>query len=152
MEQWQKRALLGLDVLRSHELTDPERTAAIGYCFGGATAMQMAYSGADLDGVVSFHGSLPPPQEGQTVDIKGKIFVAHGKADPFIPVERITAFQEALESAGVDWQMTYYAGAKHSFTNPEADTYGVDGLGYDEKADRRSWQQMQQFFAEVFAQ
>lgn len=152
VEAWQKRALLGLDILKKHELVDTDYTAAIGYCFGGATVMQMAYAGADLDGVVSFHGSLPPATEAQQKNIKTSILVAHGEADGFVPPERIAAFKQALDAADVDWQMMTYGGVKHSFTNPGADEYGIDGVKYDEKADERSWALMQSFLDEVFSE
>jgi dienelactone hydrolase len=152
VDAWQKRALLGLDVLRKHELVSPDHVAAIGYCFGGATVMQMAYAGADLDGVVSFHGSLPPATEEQQKNIKAKILVAHGEADGFVPAERVLAFKEALDAAGADWQLVGYGGARHGFTNPSAGSYGVDGVAYDEKADQRSWVLMQSFFDEIFAE
>ncbi len=148
--KWQQRALLGLHILRKHEFVDPTRTAAIGYCFGGATVMQMAYSGADLKGVVSFHGSLPVPAEQQARDVKASILIAHGNLDAYVPEERISQFQNALEAAKIDWQMVRYGGAKHSFTVPDADKRGIDKLAYDEKADRRSWHLMQQFFNEIF--
>lgn len=151
MDVWQKRALLGLDLLRKHELVSPDHLAAIGYCFGGATVMQMAYAGADLDGVVSFHGSLPPATEEQRKNIKSKILIAHGNADGFVPAERVAAFKDALENAGVDWQMMIYSGARHGFTNPDAGKYGLEGIAYDEKADQRSWALMQSFFEEIFA-
>ena len=150
IEHWQRRALLGLEQLRKHELVDDSRVAAIGYCFGGATVMQMAYSGADLQGVVSFHGSLPVPDEEQAKNIKARVLVAHGEADGFIPGERIGRFKAALSQAQVDWQMLIYGGARHGFTNPGAGRYGLDGVRYDEKADRRSWLAMQQFFNEMF--
>ncbi len=147
---WQKRAQLGLDILQKHELVDNTRSAAIGYCFGGATVMQMAYTGADLDGVVSFHGSLPVAENLPVGHIKAKILVAHGNADPFVPAQRIVDFQAALEKAGADWQMISYGGVRHSFTNPDADKHGIDGLRYDKDADRRSWQHMQVFLKELF--
>lgn len=149
-EHWQRRAKLGLDQLRRHALVDETRMAAIGYCFGGATVMQLAYSGADLDGVVSFHGSLPVASEEQAKNIKAHVLVAHGEADGFIPAERIGRFKAALDGANVDWQMLTYGGARHGFTNPGAARYGLDGVRYDEKADRRSWMAMQQFFDEIF--
>ncbi len=150
IEQWQRRALLGVELLRKHELVDHTRLAAIGYCFGGATAMQLAYSGAELNGVVSFHGSLPVPSEKQASNIRASVLVAHGDADSFIPAERIGRFKAALDGADVDWQMLIYGGARHGFTNPDAGRYGLDGVRYDEKADRRSWAAMQQFFHEIF--
>jgi dienelactone hydrolase len=150
IEGWQRRALLGLAQLRADELVDPERVAAIGYCFGGATVMQLAYTGADLDGVVSFHGSLPPATPEQAAKIRARVLVAHGEADSFIPAERITQFKQALSEAGVDWEMDVYGGARHGFTNPGADKHGMDNLKYDPVADRRSWSRMQDFFAEIF--
>lgn len=152
VESWQKRALLGLDILKKHELVDMDYTAAVGYCFGGATVMQMAYAGADLDGVVSFHGSLPPATEAQQKNIKASVLVAHGEADGFVPPERIAAFKQALDAANADWQMVTYGGARHAFTNPGADDYGMDGLKYDEKADDRSWAFMQLFLDEAFSE
>lgn len=149
---WQKRAQLGLDILKGHELVHPEYTAAIGYCFGGATVMQLAYAGADLDGVVSFHGSLPPATEAQQKNIKAAVLVAHGEDDGFIPQERVLAFKQALDGAGADWQMVTYGGARHGFTNPGADAYGIDGVKYDEKADNRSWTLMQSFLDEIFSE
>ncbi len=150
IEHGQRRALLGLEQLRKHELVDDARVAAIGYCFGGATVMQMAYSGADLKGVVSFHGSLPVANDEQAKKIQASVLVAHGEADGFIPAERIGRFKAALSAANVDWQMLIYGGARHGFTNPGASRYGLDGVRYDEKADRRSWLAMQQFFDEIF--
>lgn len=148
---WRERARIALDVLAGHGLVDSAKKAAIGYCFGGSTVMQMTYVGADLAGVVSFHGSLPVPTSEEAKNIKSKILIAHGNADPFIPQERILKFKNALEHAGVDWQMVYYAGAKHAFTNPDADAYGVDGVSYNKNADLRSWVLMRQFLDELFA-
>lgn len=151
IDAWQKRARRGLDVLRKHELTRADDVAAVGYCFGGATVMQLAYSGSDIDGVVSFHGSLPVASEAQAKAIRTRVMVAHGYADSFIPEERIAGFKKALDNAGVDWQFNTYSGAKHGFTNPDAGLYGVGALAYDASADKRSWQQMQNFLEEIFA-
>jgi dienelactone hydrolase len=148
--RWQRRALVGLKALREQETVDAERIAAIGYCFGGATVMQMAYSGADLDGVVSFHGSLPIPSEEQGKEIRSKILVAHGSRDSFVPSERVLEFQAALDRARADWEMDIYAGARHGFTNPDAGKYGIDNVRYDADADRRSWDRMLRFFDEIF--
>lgn len=150
-ENWQKRALAGYEILRNHELVDPSQTAAIGYCFGGSTVLQLAYSGTDLKAVVSFHGALPTPTEEQAEQIKARILVCHGAADGFISEESIQAFRQGLEKANVDWEMIYYAGARHSFTNKGADERGIDGLRYNAKADRRSWRQMKILFDDVFA-
>ncbi len=148
---WQRRAMAGLDALKASDKVDTDKLAAIGYCFGGATVMQLAYAGADLDGVVSFHGSLPPATSEQQKNIKTSVLVAHGEKDPMVPPERVGAFRQALDAAGADWEMVIYAGAKHGFTNPGADEYGIDGIAYDPKADARSWKLMQDFLAEVVA-
>ena len=150
IDLWQRRANLALEQLRSHPNVESTKLAAIGYCFGGATVMQMAYLGADLDGVVSFHGSLPPATPEQAAKVKARVLIAHGDDDGFIPPERIAAFKKALSGAGVDWEMDIYAGARHGFTNPYADGYGLDGVAYHEQADRRSWSRMRAFFEELF--
>jgi dienelactone hydrolase len=151
VDSWQKRAQLGLDQLKASELVDSSKLAAIGYCFGGATVMQLAYSGADIDGVVSFHGSLPPATPEQAGKIKSSVLIAHGDADPFIPAERVTAFKKALSDANVDWEMDIYNGARHGFTNPGAGDFGMEALAYNEKADQRSWNRMKAFFNEIFS-
>ncbi|MBF0284670.1 MAG: dienelactone hydrolase family protein [Magnetococcales bacterium] len=150
-EMWQRRAVLALDQLKKAPTVDSSRMAAIGYCFGGATVMQLAYAGAEVKGVVSFHGSMPLATAEQTAKIKGKVMIAHGYADAFIPAERVTAFQQALDLGGVDWRMLTLGGAVHGFTNPEAAKAGMEGMRYDEKADQRSWRAMQDFFNEIFA-
>ena len=149
VDQWRDRAMKGLELLRAEERVDASRLAAIGYCFGGATVMQLAYAGADVDGVVSFHGSLPPAPDEALDDIKASILAAHGSQDSFVPAERVAAFQAQLDKANADWQLHVYAGARHGFTNPDAGDYGLDGLRYDAEADRRSWASMQSFFDEV---
>lgn len=151
VDQWQARALAGLDVLKQHERVDPERLAAVGYCFGGATVMQMAYAGADLDGVVSFHGSLPPATEEQQKQIRSSVLVAHGSADSFVPPERVQAFQQALDAAGADWRMITYGGVRHGFTNPSAGDYGIENLAYDAQADEDSWAEMKSFLSSVLS-
>jgi dienelactone hydrolase len=149
---WQERANAGLEILRKDPRVDPERIAAIGYCFGGATVQQMAYSGADLRGVVSFHGSLLPVQEDQVKQVKAKILILHGASDPLIEEEQIQTYVSAMEASGLDWQMVFYGGAKHSFTNPDADKAGMDALGYSASADARSWAHMKIFFEEVISE
>jgi dienelactone hydrolase len=143
------RAKAGLDWLRQHELTDPQRIAAIGYCFGGTTVLEMARSGAALAGVVSFHGGLDSPTPADARNIKGKVLVLHGADDPLVPAAEIAAFQDEMRQAKVDWQMVYYGGAVHSFTNPEAGNDPAKGVAYNEAADRRSWAAMKTFLAEA---
>jgi dienelactone hydrolase len=149
VDAWRARALAGLDVLKSNERVDTDKLAAIGYCFGGATVMQMAYADADLDAVVSFHGSLPPAPEG--AEIKSSILAAHGAADSFVPPEKVNAFEQSLDALGADWQLVAYGGARHAFTNPGAGEYGMDTHKYDPNADRRSWALMQSFLDEAFS-
>ena len=151
VDAWQQRALAGLNVLKQQEQCDTTRIAAMGYCFGGSTALQMAYTGADLKGVVTFHGALPIPDESQAKAIKARILVCHGSADRFIPQDVIEKFQHMLDQAGADWTMVYYAGARHSFTDPDADKHNVDGMKYQKAADERSWKEMQEFYKEIFA-
>jgi dienelactone hydrolase len=147
---WQQRALAGLKALKKEARTDPGRIAAIGYCFGGSTVQQLAYSGADIKGVVSFHGSLVLPPAEQASKVKAKILICHGAADPFTKPESVAEYMTAMEKAGLDWQLNVYGGAKHSFTNPDADKTGIAGLGYSKSADQRSWAAMQLFFREIF--
>ena len=148
---WRQRALAGLNILRNQPNTDPNKIAAIGYCFGGSTVQQLAYSGADIKGIVSFHGSLLPPPASAARQIKAKFLICHGAADPFTKPEMIPAYISAMNASGIDWQMVIYGHAKHSFTNPGADKYGMPQLGYNRQADLRSWQAMKQFFNEIFS-
>jgi dienelactone hydrolase len=151
-----ERAKAGLDQLLATGLVDASRVAAIGYCFGGATVQALAWSGAPLAGIVSFHGSLIPPSADAVARTKAKILICHGAVDPFEKKEDIDAFKKALDDGKLDYQFISYAGAIHAFTNPEADevakTAGLVGsIGYNAAADRRSWQHMRDFFAEIFA-
>ena len=145
-----QRAAAGLEILRKNERVDPTKIAAIGYCFGGTTVLELAYSGADIGGVVSFHGGLTAPKAEDMSRIKAKILVLHGANDAFVPPDKIAAFQEGVGKAGADWQMIYYGGAVHSFTNPAADKKNINGLAYSPSADERSWKHMQLFFNEIF--
>ncbi|MGD9087697.1 MAG: dienelactone hydrolase family protein [Desulfobacterales bacterium] len=145
-----QRARAGLEILRQNEHVDTAKIAAIGYCFGGTTVLELAYSGADIAGVVSFHGGLTAPRPGDMSRITAKILVLHGADDAFIPPEKIAAFQDGVTKAGADWQMIYYGGAVHSFTNPAADKKNINGLAYSPSADERSWKHMQLFFDDIF--
>ncbi len=149
-KKMRERANAGLEILRKNDLTDPKRIAAMGYCFGGTTVLELARSGASLNGVVSFHGGLDTPNPGDAKNIKGSVLVLHGADDPFQPREKVEAFQDEMEKAGVDWQMNIYGGAEHAFTNPEANSFGIKGVAYNEKADKRSWEAMKIFFREIF--
>lgn len=142
------RVTAGLDVLRSQPNVDRNRIAAIGFCFGGTTVLQLAYSGADIRGVVSFHGGLVSASDADGKNIKAKILVLHGADDPFIPAEEITKFQDSLRKAKADWQMIYYGGAVHSFTNPAAKGE-IPGAQYNPAAAARSRSHMVAFFDEI---
>ena len=147
--EWLARANAGLKILRDHPMVDGKNLAALGYCFGGSTALALANAGADIKAAVSFHGALPIPAD----DIKGvkaKILICHGAADSFIKEETILKVRGAYDKAGVDYQMIYYGGAVHSFTVPGADSKKLDGIRYDAAADRRSWAAMRSLFNEVF--
>jgi dienelactone hydrolase len=148
---FRRRLLLGLEELRRQPGVDPSRIAGIGYCFGGTGALELARTGADLRGVVSFHGGLDSPNPEDGKKIKAKVLVLHGAADPFVPQKDIEAFKKELDDAKVDWQMVYYAGAVHAFTQKEAGNDPSKGAAYDARADRRSWSALRTFFDEVLA-
>jgi dienelactone hydrolase len=143
------RASAGLDVLRRHPMVDASRLAAIGYCFGGTTVLELARGGADLRAIVSFHGGLDTPTPEDAKNIRGKVLALHGGDDPFVPPAQVAAFQDEMRKGGADWQMVVYGGAVHSFTNPDSGNDNSKGLAYNEKADRRSWEAMKAFFLET---
>lgn len=147
---WRQRAALGLNKLKAHDKVNPEQLAAVGYCFGGATVVQMAYAGADLDAVVSFHGSLPAAKEADDGNIKASILAFHGNADSFTPKENVDAFEAGLQRAGADWQLLVFGGVRHAFTNPDAARYGIDNLKYDANADALSWTYTLSYFDKLF--
>ncbi|HEX8313270.1 MAG TPA: dienelactone hydrolase family protein [Chthoniobacteraceae bacterium] len=146
-----ERAKAGLDQLKKHPMVDSSKLAAIGFCFGGTTALELARSGAEIAGAVSFHGSLDSPNPADGKNIKAKLLILHGADDPFVKQEDLAAFQKELRDARVDWQMIYYGDAVHSFTQKKAGTDKSKGAAYQEAAARRSWQAMQVFFNEIFA-
>jgi len=145
-----ERVTAALDVLRKHELCDPRRIAAIGYCFGGTCVLELARSGAEIAGVVSFHGGLSTLNPADAKNIKCKVLVCHGGNDTFESPEEVAAFQKEMRESNVDWQMNVYGGAVHGFTNPGAGKFGIPGVGYNERADIRSWEAMRLFFGEIF--
>ncbi len=149
VSRWRERAAAGLEVLRQQPQSDSKRIAAIGYCFGGATVQQLAYTGADLRGVVSFHGQPIPPEEGAAERVKASILICHGAADPFIGPEKIQAYLTSMEATGLQYMLVAYSGAKHGFTNPDADKKGMAALGYNRSADAHSWAHMKLFFEEA---
>src|SRR5262245_48296786 len=144
------RASAALTVLESQSQTDSSRLAAIGYCFGGTTALELARSGADIKAVVGFHSGLGTARPADAKNIKGKVLVQIGADDPIIPNEQRVAFEKEMTAAGVDWRMNLYGGAGHSFTNPMVNALNRPGFKYHEPSDQRSWRAMLDLLGEVF--
>jgi dienelactone hydrolase len=138
----------GLDVLRREKNVDDDKLAAIGFCFGGTAVLQLAYAGVPLKAAVTFHAGLVVPDEKQALKIRAPILILHGAEDTFVKPETIDGLRKALDAVKVDWYMGTYANAVHAFSNPDAGSFKVPGMGYNEKAARRSWDEMQRFFAE----
>ncbi len=153
MNLGQARFEAAMEVLTNHATTDPERLAAIGYCFGGAVVLHMARRGLDLDGVVSFHGALNTEEPAQSGAVTARILVLHGADDAFIPQDVVDGFKQEMDDAGATYEFIAYPGATHSFTNPEADSLGAAfemPVAYNAEADAQSWEAMQNFFKTVF--
>lgn len=144
-----ERAKAGLAEFEKSDLVDTKRVAAIGYCFGGTTVIELARSGAELSGVVSFHGGLDSPTPADGKNIKCPVLVCHGADDPFEKAEDLAAFENEMRDAKVDWRLIKYGGAVHSFTQPNPG-FVNPGAQYNEKADKRSWEDMKLFFGEIF--
>lgn len=144
------RVNAGLAELKKSELVDTKHVAAIGYCFGGTTVIELARSGADIAGVVSFHGGLdsPTPEDGK--NIKCKVLACHGADDPFVSAKDLAAFEDEMRANKVDWTLIKFGGAVHSFTQPMAGDDNSKGAAYNERADRRSWKAMELFLSGVF--
>lgn len=147
------RFTAALDLLKAHSTTNPEATAAIGYCFGGGVVLNAARKGLDVDGVVSFHGSLASPITAEPGAMTASVLVLHGGGDTFIPAEQVGAFAQEMATAGADWQFVSYPGVKHSFTSRAADEkaskFGMP-IAYDAAADADSWARMLALFDELF--
>lgn len=127
---------------------DSSKVAAIGYCFGGLVVLDLARSGTDISGVVSFHGLLMS-SDISTDGIQAKVLVLHGERDPMVPLSMVDDFQKEMTEAEADWQLHSYGNAYHAFTNKEANDPNL-GTQYNENADKRSWQSMMNFFTEIF--
>lgn len=146
----QRRMQLALETMRREGEVDERRTAAIGFCFGGLCVLDLARTGADVNGVVSFHGMLGAPGNTAGNRIPAKVLALHGWDDPMAPPEDVIAFGRELTAMGADWQLHAYGNTMHAFTNPRANDPAF-GTVYQPDADRRSWQAMRNFFAEVLA-
>ena len=150
-ERIEARARAGLDALLATGVVDASKVAAIGFCFGGMMALELARGGNDVGGVVGFHSSLGTARPEAARNIKGKVLVLLGADDPGIGPEERAAFEAEMREGKVDWQMKLYGGVVHSYTNVEADKMGMpDVVRYDKIADQRSWSEMLAFFDEIF--
>jgi dienelactone hydrolase len=146
----QKRMQAALATVKLMPWVDDTNIAVIGFCFGGLCALDLARTGAEIKGVVSFHGLLGAPKNTVSNMIKGKVLALHGHDDPMNPVEQVIAFEQEMTAARADWQMHVYGNTMHAFTNPVANNPDF-GTVFQPDADRRSWIAMQNFLAEVFA-
>ena len=149
-----QRGRAALDTLTADKRVDPKRVVAIGYCFGGAAALELARGGAPVAGVITFHGNLSrTPDEGPDhVPAGCKVLVCQGGDDTLVPPAQLAAFEQEMKQEHVNYQINIYSGAKHAFTNPAADTYHMPPIGYNAQADHRSFAAMTDFLAEVFKQ
>lgn len=154
------RFLAGLDLLKAQPQTDPDKLAAIGYCFGGKVVLDMAREGVPLVAVVSFHGVLAATSAAKPGAVKAKVLVEHGEKDTLVPMASVTTFKEEFDNAKADYRVVIQPKAKHSFTNPDADRLSHAGhgsekgpdLGYSPVADENSWADMQALFKETLGQ
>lgn len=146
---WRARAAAALKQLTARPDVDAGKVAAIGYCFGGSTALQLAYTGADLKAVATFHAALPPAKPEEAKAVKAKILVTTGADDKGIPKNAIDAFTASLQAAGAKPEVVVYPGVVHSFTVPEADKVGNANMKYDKAADEDSWKRMKALFTET---
>ena len=137
------------ELLQKQPQVDPKDIGAIGYCFGGAVVLSMAASGVDLDAVGTFHGAMPQvtPEKGK---VKAQILIQTGGADPMVTKDKVEGFEKALKDAGAKVEVVTYPDAKHSFTNPDADKAGMDGLAYNADADQKSWDKLLAFLKQVW--
>lgn len=149
--EFRARVTAALAVLERHPHVDPARLAAIGYCLGGAAAIELARTGAPLKAVAGFHAGILPGTAEDDRAIRARLLLCHGEKDPVVPASQIQDFTAGLTEAGIDWQLHLYGGVGHSFTNPEIDAWNLPGFFFNEKADRRSWAAMLQLLEETIA-
>jgi dienelactone hydrolase len=146
-----RRVNAALDVLRQSAEVNSAKTAAIGYCFGGSVVLELARSGADVKGVVSFHGGLNTPTPADAKNIKSQVLVCHGAEDPLVPQTEVSAFIKEMQEGGVNWELVQYGKTVHAFTNPANDGKANPAAKYDAKADKHSWDSMKDLFSDIFA-
>ena len=145
-----KRAAAGLDIFLKKAGVDPKKVAAIGFCFGGTVALELARSGGDLAGVVTFHGGLATPNPELAKNIRGKVLVLHGADDPYVADAEVKAFEDEMRSGKVNWELVKYSNSVHAFTNPAAGTDNSKGAAYNEQASQRSFERARSFYKEIF--
>lgn len=145
---FRERLKAGLRQLTARKEVAKGEIAAIGYCFGGTGVLELARSGADVKGVVSFHGGLSTPTPDDAKNIKCPVLVLHGADDPFVKPPEVDAFKDEMAKAHVKYEFVAYPGAVHSFTRPDAGSDDSKGAAYNEAADKASWTAMQKFFKE----
>ena len=155
MEEATSRFNEALNTLHSQPMVDTEKTAAIGYCFGGSVVLSMANAGIDLDAVAAFHAGLQLPIQPQKGKVTAKILVCNGADDPFIPQEHTDAWKKSMDDAGIDYTYIAYPGVVHSFTSQAADSMGAKfelPFAYNKEADNKSWGEMKKLFEEAFGE
>ena len=146
----QKRILAAFNTVTQLDMVNSSRIGAIGFCFGGLCVLDLARSGAEVKGVVSFHGMLQAPESASSATIKAKVLALHGFDDPMVTADQVMNFGAEMTQAKVDWQMHMYGHTMHAFTNPQANDPGF-GTVYSKIADQRSWVGMKDFFGEIFS-
>jgi dienelactone hydrolase len=146
-----ERVVAGLAILKKQAGVDTGRIAAMGFCFGGTAVLELAYSGAAISGIVTFHAGIISPKQEDLGNIKTKLLILHGADDPYVPADSIARFQESLRKARADWQMVYFGNAVHAFTNPANGSDNSKGLAYNPLAAQRSWRYMKDFLADIFS-
>jgi dienelactone hydrolase len=145
-----QRVSLALEQLKAQPHVDVKKIAAIGYCFGGTTILELARSGADLKGFISFHGGLDTPTPNDAKNIKGEVLAFTGADDPHVPFKEVQAFEKEMREGHVKWELVTFGGAVHAFTNPEAGDDNSKGQAYNKDADLKSWEEMKLFLNRVF--
>ena len=149
--EMRKRALAGLDAFKATGRVDPDRIAAIGYCFGGTTVLELARTDAPVRGVVSFHGGLEAGNAENKNPIRPKVLVLNGADDASAAPEKIAALEAEMKKGGAELKVVNYPGAVHAFTNPASGSDPKRGVAYNANADKQSWEEMKKFLAEVLA-
>ena len=147
-----RRAGAAIAAVKTLSTVDASRVVAIGYCFGGTVALELARSGAPLAGVISVHGGLETPEQFKAKAFSGKVLALHGADDPFVPPAEVSAFETEMSGAGIDWQLLKFSGAVHAFTNRQADKLQIKGVAFNPRATARSLAAIEDFLQEAFAQ